>query len=87
MTLTNKVWAVGISLLGTWYGISVMFGHIPGLQSGIGTFERIAALTAMGAAEYGYFITGLGALVFGWISGALCLVGGEGSPDAGLGVD
>ncbi len=87
MTLTNRMWATGIALVSTWFGISVMLGFIPGLDSEIGTFARIAALTKMAVDEYGRFLAGFGAIVSGMILAALCLVSGKGSPDSGLGID
>lgn len=87
MTRTNIIWAVGVSLASVWFGVSIMFGHVPGLDSGVGTFERIAALAAMAVEKHGYALTGLGAMAAGLVLGALCLVGGGGSPDSGLGVD
>jgi len=86
-TRTQKYWDVGVTLAGACFGISVMFGHIPGLGSDVGTFRRIAGLTQMAANENGYLLTGLGAIVSGVVLGVLCLVGGEGSPDSSLGID
>lgn len=87
MTLTNRLWAIAVSVAGTGFGISVMAGHVPGVHSEIGTFARIAALTELAVAHHGHVPTGLAAIVIGWIVGALCLVGGTGSPDSGLGTD
>jgi hypothetical protein len=82
MTRTNKLWAIGVLGLSVYGGVSVMFGHIPGANSGIGTFERIAALAAGQVQEHGAIFTGLGLMVIGLVLAALCLIGGEGSPDA-----
>ena len=87
MTRTNIIWAIGVSLASAWFGVSIMFGHVPGLDSGVGTFERIAALAAMAVDKFGYVLTGLGAMAAGLVLGALCLVGGDGSPDSGIGAD
>lgn len=83
MTTTKKLWAIGVFGASLWFGVSVMLGENPGAASGIGTFERLAALAAMATAEYGTFLTGLGVIVLGGVTSALCLIGGEGSPDAG----
>lgn len=87
MTKTNIIWAAGVSLAGAYFGVSVMLGNIPGAESGVGTFERIAGLIAMGVERYGQFLTGLGVIVSGLVVGGLCLIGGKGSPDAGTGID
>jgi hypothetical protein len=71
MTRTNIIWAIGVSLASVWFGVSIMFGHVPGLDSGVGTFERIAALAAMAVDKYGYVLTGLGGI------GAWCSVPGR----------
>ena len=86
-TLTNKLWAIGILGASTVYGVSVMFGHVPGLTSDIGTFERIARLTLMAVERWGHVLTGIGFIAAGVILAILCLISGEGSPDAGLGID
>jgi len=87
MTRTNVAWAIGISLAGGWFGVSIMLGHVPGAASEIGTVERIAALAGMAVERFGPFRTGLGAMLTGFLVGLLCLVGGKGSPDSGLGID
>ncbi|WGH79477.1 hypothetical protein [Jannaschia ovalis] len=87
MTRTNLCWAIGIWIASIWFGVSVMFGHIPGLDSDVGTFHRIARLTAMAAAEHGFLLTGLGATLSGLVIGLLCLAFGDGSPDGGMGLD
>lgn len=83
MTRTNKFWAIGVLGLSLYGGVAVMFGHIPGANSGIGTFERIAALTATQVEKHGAIFTGLALMVIGLCVAAACLIGGEGSPDAG----
>ncbi|MBT8475320.1 MAG: hypothetical protein KJO78_07590, partial [Alphaproteobacteria bacterium] len=83
----NQYWAIGISIAGLYFGISIMFGYIPGLESDVGTFQRLAKLAAMGVAEYGYFQTGLGAIVASLAFALLCLFSGKGSPDGGMGLD
>jgi hypothetical protein len=60
-----------------------MVGSFPGAASGIGTFERLAALADRASAAYGPVTTGLGVMVLGGVLAGLCLIGGEGSPDAG----
>lgn len=87
MTRLNQIWAIGIALVGTWFGISVMFGHIPGLGSDIGTFRRVAALTQIGVNDHGYPLTGFATMIFGYIMGVLCLFAGESTPDTGQGTD
>ena len=87
MTRTNIFWAICISLTGTAFGVPIMFGHVPGHGSDVGTFERIAGVAEMAVARYGHLTTGFGAIVSGFIAGGLCLIGGDGSPDSGLGAD
>lgn len=82
-TLTNKLWGIGVFGAALLYGGSVMLGRIPGMASGVGTFERIAALTATVAEKHGHVFTGLGVVLLGGVLAILCLIGGEGSPDAG----
>jgi hypothetical protein len=80
-------WAIGVSLAGLWFGLSIIFGHIPGTNSDIGTFRRIAGLAGMAVAAYGPVLAGIGAIAAGLVLGLLCLVSGKGSPDSGLGID
>ncbi len=83
MTRTNKFWAIGVLGLSLYSGVSVMFGHIPGANSGIGTFEDIAALTEYQVERHGPVFTGLFVMVIGLCFAAGCLAGGGGSRDAG----
>ncbi len=83
MTRTNKFWAIGVLGLSAYAGVSVMFGHVPGTGSGIGTFERIAALTDQQVDKHGSVFTGLAVMVIGLCLAAACLVSGNGTPDAG----
>ena len=82
-TMTNKFWGIGVFGASLWYGGSVAFGHIPGMTSGVGTFERIAALTAKAVEAHGYVLTGFGAFILGSVVAVLCLISGEGSADSG----
>lgn len=86
-TLTNKLWAIGVLGASTVYGVTVMLGHVPGLTSDIGTFHRIARLTLMAVEKWGHVLTGIGFIGAGIVLAVLCLIGGEGSPDSGLGID
>ena len=83
MTRTNRYWAIGCLTLGCALGLSVMVGHIPGANSSDGNFRAFAAFVQDKVDVLGHFLTGLGIALTGLAVGALCLVGGEGSPDAG----
>ena len=84
MTRTNKFWATLVMGSSLFMGVSVMFGHVPGLASGIGTVERIARLALQISDDLGNVLTGLGIILAVAVLAVLCLVGGEGSPDAGF---
>ncbi|MXQ08797.1 hypothetical protein GQ651_13145 [Alphaproteobacteria bacterium GH1-50] len=73
MTLLNKLWAIGTFGVGLYLGGAVMLGFTPGLQSGIGLFERLGAVFVKVSAEIGPFLTGLGIIVLGGVLGVLSL--------------
>lgn len=83
MTRTNTYWAIGLFGLGCVLGLTVMVGHIPGANSSDENFRAFAAFVQDKVDVLGHFLTGLGIALTGLAAGALCLVGGEGSPDAG----
>ena len=75
MTTLNRIWAIGVMAFALYFGVSVMFGHYTGLHSGIGTFERLAALAAQVSADIGPVLTGIGILAAGFVLSVLSLFG------------